>query len=181
MRRVLLLNGSREPLNFISEEDAIYLMCKGRVEVVCSWADEIIRSAHTSWPAPAIVALKRYIRKQWRAPRFRRRALFNRDGWTCQYCGAAVLPKSAGASQGAEVEHILPASRGGKTTWNNCVTACRSCNKKKRNRTPEEAEMHLLTVPKEPHPLHFMDQASRSMWHPSWNDYLPSFARSQDR
>jgi 5-methylcytosine-specific restriction endonuclease McrA len=162
---VLLLNGSREPLSFISEESAIVLVLKGRVEILSEWADAPIRSAHASWSVPAVIALKRYITKRWHAPRFRRRALFNRDGWTCQYCGDAVLPRTA------EVEHVLPASRGGRTTWKNCVTACRKCNKRKRDKTPAEAEMPLLAEPREPHPLHFLDAASRSVWHDSWNDY----------
>lgn len=168
MRRVLLLNGSREPLSFISEESAIVLVLKGRVEVLSDWDDAPIRSAHSSWPVPALIALKRYINKRWRPPRFRSRALFNRDGWTCQYCGEPVLPRTA------EVEHVLPASRGGKTSWTNCVTACRRCNGRKRNMTPDEAGMRLLAEPREPHPLHFLDASSRSIWHPSWNDYIGS-------
>lgn len=167
MRRVLLLNGSREPMDFITLEHAMFLLVKDRVEVLDEWPDVVFRSASQAWSAPAVVTLKRYVRRPKRPARFRRRALFNRDGWTCQYCGQPVLPKTA------EVEHILPESRGGRATWTNCVTACRSCNKKKRNMTPEEADMRLLTVPREPHPLHFLDQDSRLHWHPSWDGYLP--------
>jgi len=170
MRRVLLLNGSREPLDFISLEHAMFLLVKGRIEVLDTWSDAVFSSASQTWQAPALAALRRYVRRPRRPPRFRRRALFNRDGWTCQYCGDPVLPKTA------EVEHIMPESRGGRRTWTNCVTACRSCNKKKRNRTPEEADMRLLTVPREPHPLHLLDQESRSYWHPSWDGYLPGLA-----
>ena len=167
MRRTLLLNGSREPMDFISLEHAMFLLVKDRVEVLDVWDDVVFQTVSRSWPAPAVVVLKRYVRRTWKSPRFRRRALFNRDGWTCQYCETPVLPRSA------EVEHITPVSKGGKTSWTNCVTACRKCNKTKRNRTPEEADMRLLTVPREPHPLHFLDQASRAFWHPSWDAYLP--------
>ena len=166
MRRVLLLNGSREPISFISEENAIVLAMKDRVEVLSHWADAPFRSAHSTWPVPAVVALKRYVHKRSKAPRFRRRVLFNRDGWVCQYCGDAVLPRTA------EVEHVLPISRGGRTTWSNCVTACRRCNKKKRNMTPAEAEMPLVVEPREPHPVHFLSSNSRVFWHASWNDYI---------
>lgn len=166
MRRVLLLNGSREPLSFISEECAIILVLKDKVEVLSSWEGAKITSARSSWPVPALIVLKRYINKRWRPPRFRRRTLFNRDGWTCQYCGEAVLPKTA------EVEHVMPTSRSGKTSWTNCVTACRKCNKRKRDKTPDEADMPLLNEPLEPHLFHFLDASSRSIWHPSWNDYM---------
>jgi hypothetical protein len=167
MRRVLLLNGSREPLNFISEERALLLVMKERVEVLDVWSDEPFMSAQGMHVVPALIALRRYINKRWRAPRFRRRALFNRDGWLCQYCRLALTNSTA------EVDHVIPRSRGGRNTWTNCVTSCRKCNKMKRDRTPDEAEMRLSCTPRDPHPLHFMEASSRALWHPSWDPYIP--------
>lgn len=67
--------------------------------------------------------------------------LFLRDRHLCAYCGTAF------ADTDLTVEHILPVSRGGRMSWTNVVTACRSCNTRKGNRTPEEARMPLLYVP----------------------------------
>ena len=73
-----------------------------------------------------------------------RRGVLTRDRETCQYCGS-----QPGRSQ-LTVDHVLPRSRGGLTTWENVVTACRDCNHRKGGRTPEEANMLLLSKPRQP-------------------------------
>ncbi len=80
------------------------------------------------------------------APRntFSRRTLFRRDGYRCQFCGCQP------GTEELTIDHVLPRSQGGITSWENCVLACISCNAKKANRTPEEAKMKLLSVPAKP-------------------------------
>jgi hypothetical protein len=73
-----------------------------------------------------------------------RDVLYARDRFLCAYCGSVF------SYEFLTIDHVLPKSRGGKNTWVNCVTACKSCNHKKKNRTPEEAKMHLIYVPYAP-------------------------------
>ncbi len=75
---------------------------------------------------------------------FTRKNLYRRDASTCQYCGAQ--PGSGELS----IDHVLPVSRGGRSNWTNCVLACLRCNKRKSNRTPAEAGLHLLHQPQRP-------------------------------
>jgi 5-methylcytosine-specific restriction endonuclease McrA len=174
VKRALLLNSDYSPLHFVSDTDAIILFYKGRAEVVPSsttglpseW-DEVFNSPSTSIRVPATMRLLRRVNKKWKPPRFRKKVLFNRDGWKCQYCGTKLN------WQTIEIEHILPSSRGGQTTWLNCVSACKSCNKRKANKTPEEAGMRLLKKPANPSSLHFWDALKTDCWCSDWDDYIP--------
>lgn len=174
MKRALLLNADYTPLHFMSDTDAIILLYKGRAEVVIDfetglpsvWEDDAFTTSEASWPNPATLRLKRHVNKRWRPPRFRRRVLFNRDDWRCQYCGTRVR------SDTVEIEHVLPRSRGGDTSWTNCVTSCHSCNKRKDDRTPDEAGMPLLKKPANPSSLHFWDATRSDCWHPTWDVWL---------
>jgi len=173
VKRALLLNSDYTPLHFLSDEDAIILFYKGRAEVVASFStgmpsqwDEVYNSPSTAIHVPATMRLKKYVHKKWKPPRFRKKVLFNRDGWRCQYCGTKLNAHTV------EVEHVMPRSRGGPTSWLNCVTACKACNKRKLNMTPEEAGMPLLKKPANPTPLHFWDAARSEAWHPDWEQYL---------
>lgn len=173
MKRVLLLNSSWEALNFISDERAIRLMIKGRAEVVTNmegkrsvWSDAHFATPSTKIEVPATLRLSKRVNRRWKPPRFRKKVLFNRDGWTCQYCGEKLNWDTI------EVEHIMPTSRGGLTTWANCVAACKPCNKGKANMTPEEAGMKLLSVPQNPNALHFWDLGRSAAWHPDWETFI---------
>lgn len=94
--------------------------------------------------APEIIVVANYQQIPKNQLNFNRKNLFRRDNDTCQYCG--IKP---GVSQ-LSVEHVIPKSRGGKNNWENCVVACFDCNQKKKDRTPEEADMELLRQPMKP-------------------------------
>ncbi len=173
MKRALLLNASYEPLNFISDERAMRLLMKGRAEIYTNmegqrsvWAGAYFVTTRTKFEVPATLKLVERVNRKWKAPRFRKKVLFNRDGWKCQYCSAKLLWNTA------TIEHVHPQSRGGQTTWMNCVAACKPCNRKKANMTPEEAGMRLLKVPKEPSALHFWDVSRSNHWHPDWQVFI---------
>jgi len=173
MRRVLLLNSSYEPLSFISDERAFRLVLKHRAEIVTNyygkpsvWHDLEFKSPNMIFVVPATVRLTHFVVRKWRAPRFRKKVLFNRDNWQCQYC-----KKDLDWSD-ATIDHVLPKSRGGVTSWLNCVTSCKSCNKMKANQTPDEAKMLLLNKPALPTPLHFWDVMRSRHWHDDWDDFL---------
>jgi len=100
---------------------------------------------------PEIVVLTKYDRLPSRDVKYSRQTLFERDSYRCAYCGKH-FPRPE-----LTVDHIIPRSKGGKTNWDNTVSACRQCNFLKANRTPQEAKMPLLLKPKKPKwisPLH---------------------------
>lgn len=166
MKRALLLNADYVPLHFVSDTDAIILWYKGLVDVLAEW-DEVWSSPSTSIHVPATLRLRRRVHKRWKPPRFRKKVLFNRDAWRCQYCGDKL------GWGDIELEHVTPSSRGGQTTWMNCVASCHECNKRKGNNTPDEARMPLLKKPAVPSALHFWDALKTDCWHVSWEDWLP--------
>lgn len=139
-----MLNSSYEPLQLVSIRRAIVLLLQDKAELVEA-AAEHLRAQHISFEVPLVIRLVRYIRipRRMRLPCSRRGVLM-RDRETCQYCG--IQP---GRTQ-LTVDHVLPRSRGGLTTWDNVVTACRDCNHRKGGRTPDEANMVLMSVPRQP-------------------------------
>lgn len=143
-QRVLVLNASYEPLQLISVRRAVVLLLQEKAELIEAAAQQL-RALALSFDVPLVIRLVRYIRipRRLRLP-CSRRGVFARDRETCQYCGA-----QPGRSQ-LTMDHVVPRSQGGTTTWDNVVTACRDCNHRKGGRTPEQANMTLLTTPRQP-------------------------------
>jgi 5-methylcytosine-specific restriction endonuclease McrA len=143
-QRVLVLNASYEPLQLISVRRAVVLLLQEKAELIEAAAQQL-RALALSFDVPLVIRLVRYIRipRRLKLP-CSRRGVFARDRETCQYCGA-----QPGRSQ-LTMDHVLPRSQGGGTTWDNVVTACRECNHRKGGRTPEQANMTLLTTPRQP-------------------------------
>jgi 5-methylcytosine-specific restriction endonuclease McrA len=166
-QRVLVLNASYEPLQLISIRRAVVLLLQEKAELVEA-AAEYLRAQGFSFEVPLVIRLVRYIRipRRMRLP-CSRRGILARDRETCQYCGAQ--PGRAHLT----IDHVLPRSRGGQTTWDNVVTACRECNHRKGGRTPEEAGMELLTRPRQPQYIAFalLGELER---HEVWRKYAYS-------
>ena len=137
MGRALVLNATDAPLAVVPARRAVVLVLKEKAEVVMS-NGLIFRSERLEIEAPSVVRLHRFVKVPFRprAP-LTRRAVFARDAWKCQYCGA-----------GAEnLDHVIPRSRGGEHVWENVVASCRRCNAKKENRLPEDVGLHLARRP----------------------------------
>jgi 5-methylcytosine-specific restriction endonuclease McrA len=162
--RTLLLDSSYRPIKIITWQRAVTLCLYGQVSVVESY-DRMIRSPNMEMALPAVIALRQYIRMRPFRIRFSKRNVFARDGHTCQYCGC--MP---GASH-LTLDHVVPQSRGGKSTWENSTTACEPCNHRKADRTPEEAGMVLRTKPFRPVPTTagLLGSAAPP---PQWEGYL---------
>jgi len=109
---------------------------------------------------PEVITLNRYDRIPSGEITLSRRNIYKRDKFACQYCGVRLK------SEDLTLDHVLPRSRGGETSWTNCVLACMECNKKKDNRTPKEAGMWLNKVPKKPgwSPLYSMTSLPIRSW-----------------
>jgi 5-methylcytosine-specific restriction endonuclease McrA len=123
---------------------AVHLLQADKAEVIES-DGMVIHSQTLSLPAPVVIRLRYYVRIPHNLPMpLSRRAILLRDAFTCQYCG--VQP----GREHLTIDHIMPRSRGGRTDWENTVAACGACNRKKANRTPDEANMKLLRTPVRP-------------------------------
>jgi 5-methylcytosine-specific restriction endonuclease McrA len=144
--RTLLLNPWMMPHKIITWQDAVTMMFLDKVEVIEAY-DEEITSPTLSIRMPAVVRLKRAVGSVKRGVKFSRVNVFTRDGFRCQYCGEK---KKMGE---LNYDHVIPRVQGGKTVWENIVSACYPCNNRKRNRTPEQAGMALLTRPVKPKTL----------------------------
>jgi 5-methylcytosine-specific restriction endonuclease McrA len=157
----LVLNESWIAIHTVPVKHALRLMFTGAAKAVQpetyevhefeSWADlgvlrdePCIRTVALRIRVPEVIVLTRYNGLPDPGAVFTRRNLFRRDHNTCQYCGSRP-----GTSE-LSIDHVLPRSRGGRSSWENCVLACMECNRRKANRTPDEAHMALLKQPVKP-------------------------------
>jgi len=141
--QVLLLNASYEPLTLINWKRAVKLVCLKKVEVV-EESERVVRSVSVAIRVPSVVRLVVFIRYARRDAKFSRRNIYARDKYHCQYCGRRYPP------QELTCDHVIPRSRGGWAGWDNLVTCCVECNRKKGHRTPEEAGLNLIRHPSSP-------------------------------
>jgi 5-methylcytosine-specific restriction endonuclease McrA len=139
---VLVLNQNYEPLNVCNARRAFILVDRGKAEVL-EHSEACWRTTSRSFPLPSVIRLIYLIKRPRPQMRLSRREVFNRDRYTCQYCGRP------GARE-LTLDHVFPRHRGGRHTWENLVTACKSCNHRKAGHTPQEAKMQLLKEPSQP-------------------------------
>jgi 5-methylcytosine-specific restriction endonuclease McrA len=140
----LLLNASYEPLRVINWQRAITLFLLGKIDVLETYDHLGIRTPREVFPWPAVARLRR--RASWRnkGVRFSRQNVYRRDKYPCQYCKQQLSPRAL------TFDHVTPKGQGGRTLWDNIVTACVPCNQRKGNRTPEQAGMRLIREPRAP-------------------------------
>lgn len=158
---------SRFPLSAWPWRDAVTALILKRVRLVAEY-DQVIHSPRLAMRVPSVVALNRFQVIEG-FPAFTRYNIYCRDGWICQYCGLRF------PSSDLTFDHVIPRSRGGRTTWENVVAACGPCNLRKANRTPAEAGMGLRKTPRRPtrQQLAFAAVPHRhETMHASWVDFL---------
>jgi 5-methylcytosine-specific restriction endonuclease McrA len=178
---VLVLNRVFQALRVTSVRHAFTLFYKGHARAVLPdystyewdhWCDipaqpqdEIVVTPSRSIRVPRVILLKNYDRLPRRDVKFSRHNIYLRDGNRCQYCGEKF------SSSELSLDHVVPLSRGGTTSWENVVCACLSCNVRKGSRLLREAGLTLIARPERPRwsPVgHFQ----RTAWHPSWRNFL---------
>ena len=147
MTAVLFLDADWQPMRVESWTRAITDLFLGKIEVIEYSRDRTIKGVGREYPMPAVVRVLRRFRRDRVVIRFSRLNIYTRDRFTCQYCGARFL------TEDLTFDHVVPRSTGGRTTWENIVTACVPCNSRKANRTPREARMTLLRPPAKPRHL----------------------------
>ncbi len=145
MEQTLLLNATYEPLKVVHWQKAITLWCQGKVEIIAEH-DREIRAVSFSLKLPSVIRLLRYVRikKRFDYVPFSRANIYARDAYTCQYCAESFPTPEL------TFDHVVPVSQGGRKDWENIVTCCVTCNRKKGGRTPQEAHMRLVRAPRRP-------------------------------
>jgi 5-methylcytosine-specific restriction endonuclease McrA len=138
---VLLLNTTFEPLTVVTARRALKLLFSKKAQSIED-GGAYIQTIRAKVRIPSVIQIVYYIKKPYIAPKFSKRSVFIRDNFNCQYCGRHT-PKPT-------IDHIIPRSKGGKTCWNNVVTACHSCNNKKGDRSLKESGMRLIKEPQDP-------------------------------
>ena len=160
---VLVLNASYEPIHITSARRALTLVLKGAA-VVEERSSAVIRTARIDIPIPSVVRLRRYRRMPRLNRSVSRKGILLRDRSTCQYCHREL------AASALTLDHVIPRSRAGESSWENLVASCRACNNRKGNRTPQEAGMPLSRQPRQIgiHARHRLAAGSE----PVWDKYL---------
>ena len=176
MEQTLLLNATYEPLKVVHWQKAITLLYQGKVEVI-SEHDREIRAVSFRIKLPSVIRLLRYIkiRRRFDYVPFSRANIYARDNHSCQYCGDQ-FPTSE-----LTFDHVVPVAQGGRKDWENIVTCCVTCNRRKGGRTPHEAGMHLVKWPKRPESVPAIRITIGLRNAPdSWRDYLYWNAELED-
>lgn len=138
---VLVLNTTYEPINVCPLKRALVLVIKDRAEIVES-GPQRIHSERLTFVRPTVVRLRNHVKiPSGERRRISRRAVMARDGFRCQYCGS---------TRQLTLDHVIPVSRGGRTTWENLVTSCAPCNVRKGASLPWEIGMAPRTRPRPP-------------------------------
>ncbi|MBI2818935.1 MAG: HNH endonuclease [Acidobacteria bacterium] len=163
---VLVLNATYEPVNVCGARRALVLILKGAALAEEELAKEV-RSASFAIRVPSVIRLLEYHRIPYQTRVLSRRNILIRDHYTCQFCAETF------SSSELTLDHVFPRSQGGKSSWENLVACCYSCNNRKGDRTPEQAGMRLLRAPR-PFNLHTNRHLMRLMAHSDslWRKYL---------
>jgi 5-methylcytosine-specific restriction endonuclease McrA len=135
---VLVLNQNYQPLNVCNARRAFVLVDRGKAEVL-EHSEGGIRTSTRVFRLPSVIRMVYLIRRPRPQMRLSRREVFQRDRYTCQYCGRQTRDLT--------LDHVLPRHRGGRHEWENLTSACKPCNHRKAGRTPQEARMTLLQEP----------------------------------
>lgn len=189
--RVLVLNRSFFPIDITSVRRALCMLYSDIAYAVDheyqtfdfkSWValdfspdHEMVGLVGSGIRIPRVVLLRAYDRMPKRVIRFSRTNILLRDGHTCQYCGVRK------ARSHLNLDHVVPRSRGGKTTWENVVTSCLPCNLTKGGRSPEEAGLLLIRKPFRPSVVPFLGLASEIPVREQWRPFLKVVERPLER
>ena len=165
--KVLVLNNSFEPLHVCAARRAIILLYTGKAERIED-SPSLIHSPSVAFVIPAVIRLYRYVKLPVNPTiAFSKKNILRRDAYTCQYCGR-------NSGERMTIDHVIPRSLGGRTVWENVVSACRACNVKKGNTPLHEVRMRLLRKPSRPTSIFYLGIMSHSQHRIiSWSKYLP--------
>lgn len=183
--RTLVLNSNYQVIGIVPWSRAISLIYEDIAETLCEWNNDVKREIAYDrevsnndrkyvYKIPAIIVLKNNnVLPKHRTVKFSKVNVFYRDDFTCQYCGYKGDHVTTTKSKRMTIDHILPVSKGGKTSFENCVAACAECNFKKSNSFLHEVGMKLLRKPVVPSVSTLLRRKlNRKKIHQSWIQYL---------
>jgi len=162
MNQVLVLNQDYQAISLLEVQRAFILVLLRKAVLVESYEGIKLRSVREEFDFPSIIRLNAYVALPFRKVPLTRQNIFRRDGHSCLYCGAR---------EGLTLDHVIPRARGGRTHWNNLVTACYKCNSRKGDLSLEESGISLQARPFRPGFIMFLSQFSGRV-EESWKPYL---------
>ncbi len=168
MEQTLVLNASYEPLRIVSWQKAVTLLFQGKVEVIAVYEREI-RGVTVRLKLPSVLRLLRHVRmkRPFAEVPFSRTNVYARDDHRCQYCGGSFPPGQL------TFDHVIPVARGGRKAWDNIVTCCIPCNRRKGDHLPEEIGFSPVRRPRRPDTLPWLSLSLGLHRAPeSWRDFL---------
>ena len=161
MESILVLNNDYTPINVTGIKRAFNLIYLGKAEVI-NHNDFFIRTEKRTFNCPTIIRLLRYVTVPFRKVSLSRDGVYKRDGYQCLYCGEDNRKELT-------LDHVIPKSKGGKNTWENLVTCCKSCNVKKDNKSLEGVGFTLSHKPYKPTYIQFIKNINVN----SKEDWIP--------
>ena len=161
-RIVLVLNADYSPMSICTTQRAICMNFLNKIDILESY-NEKVKSPSISLQLPSVIKIKWYVRYKNLAIELNRKNILSRDEFTCQYCSTLKEPLT--------IDHVKPKVKGGLDIWENLVTACKPCNQKKGDRTPELASMPLIKQPKRPNRIHYFQKFAKDRQN-AWRPYV---------
>ncbi len=165
-KKVLVLNQDYSALTICSVSKAFLLVWLNKADMIVENTQERLHSISQSFDCPSVIRLKKYVYLPYKGVMLSRQNVFKRDNNRCQYCES---------TKDLTLDHVIPKSKGGKTTWDNLITACKNCNAKKGHLTIEEAGLHLKGKPYKPSFIMFLRDFSGALD----DNWVPFVARNK--
>ena len=189
--RILVLNSIWQPVNIICVQRAFSLLLQDHAQVINTRDSSYLLMDSAEWLAyseselpedgeayvqtvrmrirvPKVLLLRSYDRLPVQEVKFTRENLFERDNYRCQYCGNEYEAREL------NLDHVIPRDKGGRTSWENIVTSCITCNSRKANRLPHQASMHLIRKPERPRMRPFISYLIGSECDEDWSHFIQS-------
>jgi 5-methylcytosine-specific restriction endonuclease McrA len=160
--KALVLNLDYTPISVCTVQRAFLLVFLNKAEIVKANNQYSIHTVSQSYPMPSVIKLGRYVNVPYKGVVLSKENVFKRDGFQCQYCGT---------QKDLTLDHLIPKAKGGKTSWNNLVTACKKCNSLKGDYTPEQAGLQLAFKPYKPSYIMYLKELSSRIYE-EWKPFL---------
>ena len=160
---VLVLNLDYQPINVCNVRRAVVMVGKGKAEQLENGRGEI-HTTRLTMPIPSIIRLVYLVKRPFAQRKLSKKEIFLRDRYTCQYCGQRTRELT--------LDHVIPRRQEGGHSWENFVSACIPCNRRKAGHTPAEAGMSLLRRPKAPYPSPYYVLHNKTLLE-EWRKFIP--------
>jgi 5-methylcytosine-specific restriction endonuclease McrA len=160
--KALVLNLDYTPISVCTVQRAFLLVFLNKAEIVKANSQYSIHTVSRSYPMPSVIRLGRYVNVPYKGVVLTKENVFKRDGFQCQYCGT---------QKDLTLDHLIPKAKGGKTSWNNLVTACKKCNSLKGDYTPEQVGLQLAFKPFKPSYIMYLQELSSRIYE-EWKPFL---------